>query len=461
MGTKRQVIVERHDSGVLWGIKIQGGRDFGQKLRITEINKDGVVAAHGLLTGSEIVSINGEPTASMTHHQAQEAIIRCGNRLQLEIIEPSFSEQPTPVTEPSRKHYSLDYASEAQPYRCPRGKSGSVAAMSVPTEPLPQSTLSPAAEPISETDLKTTHFTSNLAWNPQTQTMTLPSYSMQPYNSNPEGPKAFSTNDPHPKQTPFHSPDIHKTVPAQIAETVRLNQLNQNLSSRQTVYAASSSPIKTETYRIDYDSPSVNYSSGDERTASVPRTVPGTAIKRPVCFSCHREIHGPFVDTGSLCFCPQHFKCEQCEMPLAEQQYSESNGKFYCARDFVQLVAPRCAKCYQPVVGLTIKALGKPWHPQCFVCSHCHKQLRDVFHVEDTGEVLCREHWEQIHLKPCASCKKPISEIDRFIEVFGKCFHAQCFCCAACRTPLEGKMFHPRDGKAFCPVHANAQALYS
>ncbi|GAA37796.1 PDZ and LIM domain protein 7 [Clonorchis sinensis] len=453
---KRQVVVERPDSGLLWGIKIQGGRDFGQKLRITEINKDGLLAGHGLRTGSEIVSIGGEPTASMTHLQAQEAFVRCGNRLQLEIVEPSFAEQPTLSTQHSEELHHLKYASEAQPYRPYREENGRLA--SAGSKP---QIIQPPAEPISSVDNKTVRVTTNITWNPQAHTTTIASQSTKPYEPLPEAPKPYSANAPNRYKMSNSPTDSHNTVPSEVSETVCLKKPSQTSLSGMPVYGSSPSPIQIKVSRNENTSPSVYCSSGDERIASLPGTVLANASKRPVCFSCRREIHGPFVDTGSLCFCQEHFNCEQCGVPLAEQQYSESNGKFYCAKDFVQLVAPRCAKCSQPIVGLITKALGKNWHPQCFICVHCHKQLRDVFHVEDTGEVLCKEHWEKLHLKACASCKQPISEIDRFIEAFDKCFHAQCFCCAACRTPLEGKMFHPRDGKPFCPVHAKAQALYS
>ncbi|OON24032.1 PDZ/DHR/GLGF domain protein [Opisthorchis viverrini] len=322
---KRQVVVERPDSGLLWGIKIQGGRDFGQKLRITEVNKDGILAGHGLRPGSEIVSIGGEPTVSMTHLQAQEAFVRCGNRLQLEIIEPSFAEQPTLSTQYSEELHHLKYASEAQPYRPRCEENGRL----VSGGSKPQ-IIQPPAEPIPSVDNKTVRVTTNITWNPQAHTQ-----NTKLHDPLPEAPKPFNADVPNRYQMSNSPTDSHNTVPSEINETVCLKKPSQNSLSTMPVYGSSPSPIQIETSRSENTSPSVYYSSGDERIASLPKTVLANSSKRPVCFSCRREIHGPFVDTGSLCFCQEHFNCEQCGMPLAEQQYSESNGKFYCAKDFV------------------------------------------------------------------------------------------------------------------------------
>jgi hypothetical protein len=47
--------------------------------------------------------------------------------------------------------------------------------------------------------------------------------------------------------------------------------------------------------------------------------------------------------------------------------------------------APRCARCRKPIAGDILKALGKQWHPQCFVCEVRAQQGCRSSRLEDDG----------------------------------------------------------------------------
>ncbi|VEL28369.1 unnamed protein product, partial [Protopolystoma xenopodis] len=190
-------------------------------------------------------------------------------------------------------------------------------------------------------------------------------------------------------------------------------------------------------------------------------SVSGSA-ERPVCFTCKATIRGPYLTALNHYFCPDHFTCGHCKKRLTQSAFVKQKGEFFCEADFTAYLAPRCAKCAQPVVGTVVTALERQWHSGCFVCLHCQKPINDsTFRVaDDDGQVYCEEDWQQLFQVKCGKCDKPIEEIDRFLEAFGKRFHAVCFTCAACMCPLEGKPFHARDGKAFCRAHAHAVAVF-
>lgn len=414
---KRSINISRPDPSTPWGFRIQGGRDFGQQLRVASVAPGGLAERYGIRAGDQVVTIGGDPTVSMTHQQAQQAVIRCCNQLEIEVVPTSqiVGEGPPaewmPVT-------SVPHAS-------------AIKAQSTVNINLHK------PNPIG-------HWLRGPSNYQEDEGLNLDSYAPRPYK--PLSIKQLGPVEPTP------TPSLHEAV-----------------AFAKPPY--SSQPNAGHMRSLGYKPPpNRNLENTGTRTAPISSEAPvgmksatvqsQNANRRPICHYCKSPIQGPFVDATDYCFCPEHFFCFTCHTPLNDRYFAEEDGKFYCQEDFVQHVASRCAKCGSPIVGVIIKALDKSWHPHCFVCCYCKRPLKDKFHVEDADQILCEEHWQQLHLTECAKCKQSISEIDRFIEAFGKQFHAKCFCCAACQCPLDGKPFHSRDNKPFCRAHANAAAIF-
>lgn len=71
------------DGGGPWGIRLQGGKDFGVPLNVARVTPGSKAAIKGILAGDSIVSINGVSTDSLSHMDAQNAIKQSGQRLGL------------------------------------------------------------------------------------------------------------------------------------------------------------------------------------------------------------------------------------------------------------------------------------------------------------------------------------------------------------------------------------------
>jgi len=97
------------------------------------------------------------------------------------------------------------------------------------------------------------------------------------------------------------------------------------------------------------------------------------------------------------------------------------------------LYAPCCAKCGEFIVGRVIKAMNASWHPKCFCCEMCHKELADLGFVKNQGRALCHE---------CNDKVKASSE--------GK------YMCQKCRQVIEGEPLRFR-GEVYCPYHFNCK----
>uniref|UniRef100_A0A1I8GWV0 PDZ and LIM domain protein Zasp n=1 Tax=Macrostomum lignano TaxID=282301 RepID=A0A1I8GWV0_9PLAT len=325
------VRMTRPDSGTPWGFRLQGGRDFNSALTIQKVSKGGMAERHGVCVGDRVVSIGGDPTHNWTHQQAQQAVIRCGNELDLGLA------------------------------------SGGGGFNHAYFQPQPQQhQFQPAAAP--------------------------------------------------------YSPPARQTA--------------GNSSGATRLPAANASP------------------SSPSRRGEAQRQTQQAAGGVPVCSVCGSVIRGPFLVALDKCFCPDHFNCSVCGRNLEPCGFVEEANQLYCEDDYVRLLAPRCGSCQQTIVSESVHAMDQYFHRQCFVCAHCRQSIAGrKFRVED-NRPYCEKDWGDLFFTKCAKCHEAIAPIDRFVEVLGGTYHAECFCCAVCGTCLEGKPFAPKDGKAYCKLHA-------
>ena len=71
--------------------------------------------------------------------------------------------------------------------------------------------------------------------------------------------------------------------------------------------------------------------------------------------------------------------------------------------------------CVKPIF-----ALGKEWHPQCFVCSHpsCDRVLDPNDFETHDGKPYCKFHFGELFLPKCFACKKPITDVSFILILF-------------------------------------------
>eukprot|EP01012_Entosiphon_sulcatum_P015085 TRINITY_DN200_c0_g1_i1.p1 TRINITY_DN200_c0_g1~~TRINITY_DN200_c0_g1_i1.p1 ORF type:complete len:373 (+),score=117.27 TRINITY_DN200_c0_g1_i1:86-1204(+) len=109
----------------------------------------------------------------------------------------------------------------------------------------------------------------------------------------------------------------------------------------------------------------------EARDAALPKC---TACQQPIRESSHR-IYG---DKSYHFAC---FQCAGCSKPL------ESDGPFPFKNEKLwhDECCPRnnCGKCNLRIDATELSALGKHWHPDCFVCAKCSGKLTTAFKLKD------------------------------------------------------------------------------
>lgn len=180
----------------------------------------------------------------------------------------------------------------------------------------------------------------------------------------------------------------------------------------------------------------------------------------PICCHCNNQIFGPYILAGKSTWCKpcsqSSFVCNSCHRSLLSVGFIEENqtGRYNCEHCFETYLAPMCSKCNTRIRGDCLNALGKQWHPNCFVCGHCRSPFGNSSFYLENNVPYCERDWNLLFTTKCYSCNYPIEVGDKWIEALERNYHSDCFRCTGCQVKLEGTTFFCRAGKPYCRMHA-------
>ncbi|XP_063818613.1 actin-binding LIM protein 1 isoform X5 [Pseudophryne corroboree] len=118
----------------------------------------------------------------------------------------------------------------------------------------------------------------------------------------------------------------------------------------------------------------------------------------------------------------------------------------------------RCSGCAEFVEGEVVTALGKTYHPNCFVCTVCKHPFPPGDRVTFNGrDCLCQScavqpmspgPKELSSSSSCAGCGRDIKNGQALLAL-DKQWHLGCFKCKACAKVLTGE-YISKDGSPYC-----------
>ncbi|XP_044310533.1 actin-binding LIM protein 3 isoform X14 [Varanus komodoensis] len=183
------------------------------------------------------------------------------------------------------------------------------------------------------------------------------------------------------------------------------------------------------------------------------------------CYRCGDTCKGEVVRVQSNHFHIRCFTCQVCGCDLAQSGFFFKNGEYICTRDYQQLYGTRCDSCQDFITGEVISALGRTYHPKCFVCSVCRKPFPIGDKVTFSGkDCVCQTcSHSLISNKPikihgpsqCAGCKEEIKQGQSLLAL-EKQWHVSCFKCQTCGIILTGE-YISKDGIPYCESDYHAQ----
>uniref|UniRef100_A0A9J8B4L5 Actin binding LIM protein 1a n=1 Tax=Cyprinus carpio carpio TaxID=630221 RepID=A0A9J8B4L5_CYPCA len=176
------------------------------------------------------------------------------------------------------------------------------------------------------------------------------------------------------------------------------------------------------------------------------------------CAKCGEVCKGEALRVQAKHFHIKCFTCKVCGCDLAQGGFFMKNGEYLCTLDYQRIHGTRCNICGEFVEGEVVTALGKTYHPACFVCTICKKPFPAGDRVTFNGkDCLCQYCAEPMSPGPtkdvvgrssCAGCGRDIKNGQALLALESQ-WHLGCFKCKACAKVLTGE-YISKDGTPYC-----------
>nr|XP_020863693.1 paxillin isoform X3 [Phascolarctos cinereus] len=174
-------------------------------------------------------------------------------------------------------------------------------------------------------------------------------------------------------------------------------------------------------------------------------------VAKGVCGACKKPIAGQVVTAMGKTWHPEHFVCTHCQEEIGSRNFFERDGQPYCEKDYHNLFSPRCFYCNGPILDKVVTALDRTWHPEHFFCAQCGAFFGpEGFHEKD-GKAYCRKDYFDMFAPKCGGCARAI--LENYISALNTLWHPECFVCRECFTPFINGSFFEHDGQPYCEVH--------
>jgi len=167
------------------------------------------------------------------------------------------------------------------------------------------------------------------------------------------------------------------------------------------------------------------------------------------CRDCNRLLHGLFSEENGIPYCSDcmgnKYRCVTCGKGVTTGQfYQTEHGRRHA--DCMPTVL--CDICNNPIrAGSSkMKALDKVFHPECFRCSVCDRQIHGEF-TNRSGNPVCMQCSQATQPK-CAKCYNPIT--GQYVAYATNRYHHECFCCMQCNARLSLDAFYTSSDQNYC-----------
>ncbi|KAL9062011.1 MAG: hypothetical protein Q9206_000102 [Seirophora lacunosa] len=155
----------------------------------------------------------------------------------------------------------------------------------------------------------------------------------------------------------------------------------------------------------DYNAPTLPIENGHLRLSPAPPpppAVPVSPVRKPTTFNkgkcrgCAELIKGKSVSSADGRLTGRYhrscFVCKTCREPFQTADFYVLDNHPFCGRHYHELNESLCKACDRGIEGQYLETeLKQKYHPYCFTCQDCHKNLRDDY-FEINGKTYCEQH---------------------------------------------------------------------
>uniref|UniRef100_U3IXH8 Actin-binding LIM protein 2 n=1 Tax=Anas platyrhynchos platyrhynchos TaxID=8840 RepID=U3IXH8_ANAPP len=205
-------------------------------------------------------------------------------------------------------------------------------------------------------------------------------------------------------------------------------------------------------------------------TVSQPQAV-HSQLEKPsstaiLCNTCGNPCKGEVLRVQNKYFHIKCFVCKACGCDLAQGGFFVRQGDYICTLDYQRLYGTRCFSCDEFIEGEVVSALGKTYHPDCFVCAVCRLPFPAGDRVTFNGkECICQKcslppssstgSFPVQNLRNCGGCGSEIKNGQSLVAL-DKHWHLGCFKCNTCGKLLNAE-YISKDGIPYCETDYHAK----
>uniref|UniRef100_A0A667YYF5 Actin binding LIM protein family, member 3 n=1 Tax=Myripristis murdjan TaxID=586833 RepID=A0A667YYF5_9TELE len=203
----------------------------------------------------------------------------------------------------------------------------------------------------------------------------------------------------------------------------------------------------------------------DRTSSSSSSPLSGRGSSSIVCERCGEACRGEVVRVKNTHFHVHCFTCQVCGCDLVHSGFFHHAGEYICTEDYQRLYGMQCDSCDQYITGEVVSALGRTYHPQCFICSICRSPFPIGDRVTFCGKkCVCQQCSHTLNSdKPvkvhgpsyCAGCGEEIKQGQSLLALERQ-WHVSCFKCQTCGCVLTAE-YISKDGIPYCESDYHAQ----
>ncbi|XP_051800015.1 actin-binding LIM protein 2 isoform X2 [Acanthochromis polyacanthus] len=182
------------------------------------------------------------------------------------------------------------------------------------------------------------------------------------------------------------------------------------------------------------------------------------------CQNCRKPCKGEALRVQNKHFHIKCFVCKVCGSELAQGGFFVRQGEYICTLDYQRLYGTRCFSCQDFIEGEVVSALGKTYHPRCFVCASCKQPFPAGDRVTFNGkECICQKCTQPLPANSpapiqavhnCCGCGKEFKN-EQSLVALDKHWHLGCFKCKVCNKVLNAE-YISKDGIPYCEMDYHA-----
>uniref|UniRef100_A0A6Q2XHG2 Actin-binding LIM protein 2 n=1 Tax=Esox lucius TaxID=8010 RepID=A0A6Q2XHG2_ESOLU len=182
------------------------------------------------------------------------------------------------------------------------------------------------------------------------------------------------------------------------------------------------------------------------------------------CQNCGKACKGEVLRVQNKHFHIKCFVCKVCGSDLAQGGFFVRQGEYICTRDYQRMYGTRCFSCEEFIEGEVVSALGKTYHPRCFVCATCKQPFPAGDRVTFNGkDCICQNCTQPLPadspapiqaVHNCCGCGKEFKN-EQSLVALDKHWHLGCFKCKVCNKVLNAE-YISKDGIPYCEVDYHA-----